>query len=238
MSTDTKSLHDEKLHSLAQRYIDEGFDVRIEPHENDLPFELGRYRPDLIAIKEGAGMIVEVKTSAARLPVEHFQAIAEEVGKHPGWRFLLITLDDVDTKSLPGTTDDLPSWEQFAERLEQSYRLIDGGDFEPAFLYLWSIFEGMIRRRAVEAHIPIERFPVLRLIKQMYSLGELSVAQYDFIRRVAEMRNRVVHGYTVPNDMSLVLDLHVLFCGLLGEWSADILEEGGSDGKLNSERVE
>ena len=235
MSTEAKTLLDEKIHSLAQQYMREGFNVRIEPREEDLPFQLNHYRPDLIATKEDAGIIVEVKTSAARTQVERFQAIAEEVGKHPGWRFLLVTLDDVDSKSLPGTIDDIPSWQQFAERLEQSHSLINSGNFEPAFLYLWSIFEGMLRRRAIEAHIPVERFPVLRLINQMYTLGELSVAQYDFVRRAAETRNRVVHGYTVPNDMSFVTDLHVFVCGLLGEWLAEETEDGGNVSEINRE---
>ena len=49
------------------------------------------------------------------------------------------------------------------------------GETEAAFLSLWGVLEAALRRRALQMSIPIERFPTLSLINQLYSQGELSL---------------------------------------------------------------
>jgi hypothetical protein len=52
MTNNTKSLYDEKVKSLADKYVSEGFQVLIEPTMDQLPFDLGNYQPDIIATKD------------------------------------------------------------------------------------------------------------------------------------------------------------------------------------------
>lgn len=221
MTNNTKTLLDEKIKSLADKYISEGFQVLIEPKIEQLPFDLDNYEPDIIATKDNSGLVIEVRTSPSRISVERFNVIAEKVSQHPGWRFLLVTLEDVESKSLPGISEQLPSWQELVDRFEQAHRLMEN-DVEPAFLFMWSIFEGALRRRAVDLSIPIERFPTSGLIKQMYSLGELSIPQFDVIQTCYEVRNRLAHGYVENLSYQVLCDFENLVHELLTEWITEV----------------
>lgn len=216
----TKTLHHDKVKSLAEKYVNEGFDVVIEPKMNQLqlPFNLGNYQPDIIATKNNSGLVIDVKTSTNRVSVENLQAISEEISRHPDWRFLLVTLEDIEAESLPGTSEELPSWEELIDHFSQVGKLIENNNIEPAFLFLWSVFEGALRKRAVDVSIPVERLPVIRLLRTMYSLGELSISEFDIIQAYFEKRNRLAHGYIQKLDSEVLPTFIMLVVKLLIEW--------------------
>ncbi|MBE9209973.1 hypothetical protein IQ244_26460 [Nostoc sp. LEGE 06077] len=219
MTNNTKNLHDEKIKSLADKYVSEGFQVLTEPKPEQLPFDLGNYCPDMIATKDNSGFLIEIKTSTSRISVDNLKNLAEEVNKHSGWRFLLVTLED--PTSFPETPEKLPSWEALTDRFLQAHRLIENKEVEPGFLFLWSIFEGALRKRAFDVSIPVERFPVIGLLKQMYSLGELSISQFDFVQACSEVRNRLAHGFIENLNLKVVHDFDVLVSELLAEWKTE-----------------
>lgn len=218
MINNIKTLYDEKVKSLAEKYESQGFRVFTEPKTDELPFDLGNYQPDIIAIKDGSGLVIEVKTNLSRVSVDRLQALAEEVSKHQGWRFLLVTLEDIEAKSLPGTSEQLPSWQELTDRFLQAHKLIENNEIEPAFLFMWSIFEGVLRRRAIDVLIPIERFPFIGLIKHLYSLGELSISQVDLAQACFEIRNPLAHGYIERLNLQVLHDFENLVRELLREW--------------------
>ena len=222
MINNTKILYDQKVKSLAGKYESQGFRVLIQPKTDELPFDLGNYQPDIIAIREGSSLVIEVKTNLSRVPVDRLQALAEEVSKHQGWRFLLVTLEDIEAKSLPGTSEQLPSWQDLADRFQEAHRLIENDEieqaFKAAFLLLWSTFEGSLRKRAVDVSIPIERFPVIGLLRHLYSLGELSISQFDLAQACFEVRNRLAHGYVENLTLPVVHNFDNLVRELLVEW--------------------
>ncbi len=220
----TKTLHHDKVKSLAEKYVNEGFDVVIEPKMNQLqlPFNLGNYQPDIIATKNNSGLVIDVKTSTNRVSVENLQAISEEISRHPDWRFLLVTLEDIEAESLPGTSEELPSWEELIDHFSQVGKLIKNNDIEPAFLFLWSVFEGALRKKAVDVSIPIERLPAIKLLRSMYSLGELSISEFDIIQACLEERNRMAHGYIQKLNLEVLANFVKLVVVLLCEWIPDI----------------
>ncbi|MEH2414818.1 hypothetical protein [Nostoc sp.] len=228
MINNTKTLYDEKVKSLAEQYESQGFRVLFKPKTDELPFDLGNYQPDMIAIKDGSGLVISVKTSLSRVSVDRLQALAEEVSKHPGWRFLLLTLEDIEANSLHGTSEQLPSWQELTDRFHEAHRLIENDEiqaFKAAFLLLWSTFEGALRKRAVDVSIPIERFPVIGLLKHMYSLGELSISQFDFAQTCFEVWNSLAHGYIQSPYSGNVLEFDTLVSELLAEWTPDDQKE-------------
>lgn len=223
MIDNTKSLHDEKVESLIKKYRNQGFTVIQNPKADQLPFDLDNYQPDILATKNEnetglIGLIIEVKTSIHPVSVERLQSVAEEVSKHPGWRFLLVTLEDIQAESLPGTSEELPSWEELINYFSQVTKLIENNNIEPAFLFLWSVFEGALRKRAVDVSIPVERLPAIRLLRTMYSLGELSISEFDIIQAYFEKRNRLAHGYIQKLDSEVLHTFIMLIVKLLGEW--------------------
>ncbi|WP_168643849.1 hypothetical protein [Dolichospermum sp. UHCC 0259] len=224
MIDNTKSLHDEKVESLIKKYRDQGFTVIQNPKADQLPFDLDNYQPDILATKNEnesslIGLIIEIKTSIHPVSVERLQSVAEEISRHPGWRFLLVTLEDIEAESLPGTSEELPSWEELISYFSQVSKLIENNNnIEPAFLFLWSVFEGALRKRAVDVSIPVERLPVIRLLRSMYSLGELSISEFDIVQAYFEKRNRLAHGYIQKLDSEVLGKFLMLIVELLDEW--------------------
>jgi REase_AHJR-like len=216
-----QSLYEQKIQSAAQELLANGYQVSIEPLLSDLPFELGGYSPDLIATKDDKGIILEIKASLKSLSVDRFQDIAERVATHPGWRFLLVTLDDTSEKILPSSTDELPSWEELNVSLAKLNTLIQDSFLEPAFLFLWSILEAALRKRAIAQNIPISRFPTNRLLNHAFSSGEISISEFDIFTSYLEVRNRIAHGITAPVDPEILKLAQSSVQILVEKWSKE-----------------
>ena len=211
-------LHGNTLDTLAATYEQRGYSVLKDPSPDQVPFDLDGYRPDLVAVKGDSHLIVEVKTSAARISVDRLQSLAQEISRHPGWRFLLVTLDDVDVEAIPASENELPNWLQLEEKLSQAKSLVNQGAVEPALLYLWSIFESALRMRAIARSIPVERLPADMLLKHLYSQGEVPVDDIDFYQEFMSKRNRLTHGAQEKLDQGLLRTLISKLEHLFAEW--------------------
>ncbi len=204
---------------LAEQYRREGYNVIVHPSANDLPFELGRYQPDLLVQKEQGGFVIAVRSRAGRLSVDQLSSVADEVKKHPGWRFLLVTGQDVASAELPGKNDESVSWDGISNRINQARRLEDNGDSEAAFLILWISLEQLLRLHARQVAIPVDRLSPSIMIRQLYSLGELSIEQFDVALECQNARNRLVHGFPAGDLPKSTHQLATLVSELFIEWS-------------------
>jgi REase_AHJR-like len=201
---------------VANRYRAQGFTVTAQPSKEAIPFDLGSYTPDLIATKPpDESLIIEVKGSTHNLSVDRFREIADIVSQNPGWRFLLVTGDDSTTVD---QMSKLLTWSQIQSRVHQSLTLIDAGEAEPAFIYLWGTLEAALRRRAIQVAIPVERFASQSIINHLYSQGELSREQFHTAKEMYAIRSKVVHGFDVSNLEEPARSLHSLISELLEEW--------------------
>lgn len=179
---------------------------------------MGNYCPDLIARKaSNEGYIIELKNSIAKISVDRYREIAEIVAQHHGWRFLLITGEDVSSDD-PKDGIELLTWEQMLQRQEQAQRFLAIGEVEVAFLYLWGVLEAAMRRQAKQVAIPIERFPANSLINHLYSQGELSMEQFDQVRVIQAIRDRLIHGYQLPNLGEPAKQLQLLVNESIATW--------------------
>jgi hypothetical protein len=75
-----------------------------------------------------------------------------------------------------------------------------------------------MRRQAKQVTIPIERFPANSLINHLYSQGELSMEQFDQVRVIQTIRDRLIHGYQLPNLEEPTKQLQVLVNELITMW--------------------
>ncbi|MGC1375843.1 MAG: hypothetical protein WA821_06465 [Anaerolineales bacterium] len=193
----TKELHDQLTGRIAKKYKKDGYKVYIEPKNPNLPFDLGLYHPDLLAIKsKDDGYVIEIKDRASNVSVDKLREIAETVTQHSGWHFLLVTGDDVSpNEAEQGSEKLLLSWEQIISRNEKGKELLSLGETEGAFLAFWGVLEAVMRKQAEQVSIPIERFPTSSLIKHLYSQGEISIEQFDKIMELLNVRNQFVHGF-------------------------------------------
>ena len=215
---DAKVLEKDRLQGISEKYRLQGFEVVIEPSKSLIPFDLGNYCPDLIARKGlDEGYIIELKNSIAKISVDRYREIAEIVAQHHGWRFLLITGEDISSAD-PQNDSELMTWDQMLQRQEQAQKFLVIGEVEVAFLYLWGVLEAAMRRQARQVAIPIERFPANSLINHLYSQGELSMEQFDQVRVIQTIRDRLIHGYQIPNLDEPTKQLQVVVNELITIW--------------------
>ncbi len=215
---DTKVLEKNRLQGIVEKYKLQGFEVVIDPSKSLIPFDLGNYCPDLIARKGlDEGYIIEIKNSIAKISVDRYREIAEIVAQHHGWRFLLITGEDISSGD-PQNDSELMTWDQMLQRQKQAQKFLVIGEVEVAFLYLWGVLEAAMRRQAKQVAIPIERFPANSLINHLYSQGELSMEQFDQVRVIQTVRDRLAHGYQLPDLEEPIKQLRVLVNELIAMW--------------------
>ena len=62
--------HQQKIDEIAQKLQEQGYEVILEPEVSLLPFDLGSYRPDILAFGQQGGVIVEVKGEAQNFSVD------------------------------------------------------------------------------------------------------------------------------------------------------------------------
>lgn len=216
-----KEIQDTLMARVAQEYEKEGYKVYIEPKSSDLPFDLGLYRPDLLVMKsENDGYIIEIKSRSTYASIDRFREIAETVNQHDGWRFLLVTGDDISLNEPEQKSEKLLlSWEQILARKEKGDELLLLDQPEGALLTFWGIIEAMMRKQAEQVSLPIERFPTSSLIKHLYSQGELSIEQFDKIMELMKIRNQFAHGFQTQDLDKSAAELQKLVCELLESWS-------------------
>ncbi|MDB5933310.1 MAG: hypothetical protein JWQ01_654 [Massilia sp.] len=215
MTQSNRTEHDAKVQELKARFERDGYDVVIEPQRLALPFDLDNYIPDLVARKPDGGLIVEVKTGNARTSIERYQSVARNVQQHKGWRFLLVTVDDL---SVPASLQEMASWDELVTKLGTVRLLVDNGNVEPAILYLWSIFEAAMRKLAFTVAMPIERLPATKLMNQLYTVGYMSIDAFTTAKKFLAMRNGITHGFGTTPDGPLLELFYRVVSSLVQEW--------------------
>lgn len=184
--------------SIAAQLRDGGFEVHVEPERAQLPFDLGSYRPDLIATRDDGGLIVEIKRREQRLSIDRYVEVAALVRRHPGWRFLLIPTDRLKETGLAALLV-LPSRSELIQRQNAAAMLLESRLYVPAFLTAWAGVESYLRLLAEEFAVPIGSLSPVALVKHLYSHGLLSVEQFNLLQALLPVRNRVVHGLDDPS---------------------------------------
>jgi hypothetical protein len=184
---------------VAQRYREAGYEVFLYPEPTMIPFDLGRYRPDILARKDNLNLVIEVKsTSNIGASYERLREVIEETRRHEGWRFVLVT--ERDLAEIPSRDDaDQASWEEIQDGMKSAEKLKSMGEQQAAYLLLWIAFEQAIRKLSMESGLPLERLAPAVMIRQLYSEGVLSMEQFDAARSSLETRNLVVHGFRNAN---------------------------------------
>lgn len=226
MTESNRTEHEAKIQELKARFEREGYKVLIEPRPTALPFDLDNYVPDLVASKSDGGLIVEVKTANTKTSVSRYQSVARIVQQHPGWRFLMVTVDDLNVPE----AQEMASWDQLESKLDTTRSLIADGKTEPAVLYLWSVFEAAMRKLAYAVAMPIERLPATTLMNQLYTAGYISIDDFQTAKKFLAMRNGITHGFgTAPDEQLLASFLTSVSC-LIRDWKNEQIDSELLDG--------
>jgi REase_AHJR-like len=216
-----QSFYEQKVISTTQSLLEDGYEILSSASDFKLPFDLDGYSPDLIATKNGGGVIVDIKASRNRSPIDLFQGIAKKISTYPGWRFLIVSLSDEGENALQLTHESLPSWKELASQLVSLDALNQDALFEPSVLFASRILEAILRKRVMALDMPIASFPIINLLNHLFSNGEISIVQFDLFKSFLAMRNSVAHGMRVAVDTETLTLVKAAIQSLVVQWGHD-----------------
>nr|WP_321507938.1 DUF1508 domain-containing protein [uncultured Celeribacter sp.] len=181
----TNGIHEVLLDATVRKLSAEGYSVVVEPEQSILPPILQGFRPDAVAIGKEPKLIVEIATesqaSAARV-----KSLQESLKKISGWKLHLV-LSRVGREDLLAAVSD----NRIARTLNKA---VEVADIEPqaGLLLCWAAFEALSRaRRPSEFSRP--QSPG-RIIDRFSARGIISSHEASFLRKLANMRNAIIHG--------------------------------------------
>jgi uncharacterized protein YutE (UPF0331/DUF86 family) len=186
------------LERLVPDLKSQGYDVFVHPNRQMVPPFLGTYLPDVIALRDDKNLVIEIKQGSSRAE-KTLEDLTKRFEGQSRWEFRIVWVNrDDDRRRLT-----LQSSETISSRLTEVRRLLDGGFTESALLMCWAILEA-IGRRLLSDEFARPQSPA-RLVEILATKGLVTPDEGDALRRIADERNRVIHGELTTNiDHSIV----------------------------------
>ncbi len=176
------------IENVVRDLVEQGYEVLQEPSRTATPEFLAGYRPDLIAFKEpGPNLVVEVKRRGQK-SATNLAEIRRRFKGHSDWQFSVVW---VEPMSGAGGID-LSSAQEIHDRTTEAVGLVEAGYLRPALLICWALLEGIAR-----SYLPdtLQKPQAPRSVVQaLEGEGFIDAEEATFLRRLAEARNRLIHG--------------------------------------------
>lgn len=180
---------------IAKRYEEHGYVVIPEPPVSAIPFSLGKYKPDILAVKDGEHVLVEVKSPGARVNSDIYFWVDRQVQQHPGWRFMLVTVAEDELRKANEIEIEGPTIQLIQQRLDRLRAWLETPD-SPGVLFpqLWVAFASALRHLAKREGVETDGLTDLSLINKTYSEGLTSIDEATSAKRFLKLRNESVHS--------------------------------------------
>lgn len=178
---------------LTARLKDEGYEVFTGRDGSLLPAFLANFRPDLIAVKAGRNLAIDIKerrlAQDGGMTLLERTAIASDLfGSHPEWEYQIVSVP-------PSSLDaDLvaPDRDWVEDRLARIDSILRATGPDMALVSAWATLEAAARwrwpKRLSQPQMPAH------LVGLLASEGYLMLDEERRLREVQTLRNRVVHG--------------------------------------------
>jgi len=203
MSAARSKLEETRLRELAREYKRQGYRVTLEPEPKELPRQLRGFQPDLIATSDEESVVVEVKSRQTLAESTEILGLARVVRDMPSWRFDLIMTNPKDAETLVEARPPQP--ELVRQRADNVASLLDTGNLEAALLLAWSAMEGAVRTLGSELVPDSSSRPISYLLRALYSQGNISQRQFEFLDSLEDVRNAISHG--LPVDLPTAVEV-------------------------------
>ena len=205
------------VRSAAADLEKQGYAVTVEPDPSEIPFDLNQYRPSILATRGKENLLIDVKVRGAHRSIDRYQQIAEIVGVHKNWRFMLSTVEALEP--INRVTGEGPADPQSLKKmLDRVEPLLEGDSYDLVLPYLWSVYISAMRITGGRYNIPVDATSDRSVLKAMYSLGEIDIDEYKMAQQFLSARNRAVHSLDIDISRESVLDMYSHTKRRLFEW--------------------
>lgn len=96
--------------------------------------------------------------------------------------------------------------------------MLGSGLDDAAAVFLWAICDGAMRRLALTTGTPVERLPEFKMMKELYTLGFMSVTEFQIAKKFIQAHNRVAHGFRSDDRTDVVKAFAKLLSELVANW--------------------
>lgn len=192
----------EALDALRARYESDGFTFMIEPSSEQLPAFMAPYRPDAIARKSGQNIAIEIKHRQSLSNQRRLQEIRRLFDGQPDWQFHVFFSGEGEPQAV---TIPVSSREAILARIDALHELSDAGHRQPAFVMAWSLLEAALQLVDAESgDKPRTPGTVLQILTMH---GHISGDTERRLRKLIDLRNRIVHGDVAAEPKATDVDL-------------------------------
>lgn len=197
------------LQDLRRASEAQGLTFYVKPPRKVVPDFLGNYQPDAIARGSDGGIIIEVMHRRSREGETRLAELSEKISCQKGWEFRVIYLNPAVDGALPIKK---PTWAQLHAALRESEALAAGGHHAAALVSAWAALEALARLASSGGGAGPSNASPLHAVQALAREGFVENEVADRLRRLAGLRNAVVHGdlsAEVPADQveTLMQDL-------------------------------
>lgn len=186
---------EKEIERVAQQYRDEGFAVVTHPDASHLPDFATDLGAEILVTRGNEKALVQIKKTRADVEADStISHRAEVVGKHPGWRFDLIVLNEGDTfrRITRGARE--PSEQEIARAITEVETLVEMNQTRPALVLAWAALEAAMRRVCSDVELYVPKTTPSELLRILYGNGILTRKEFELLRETYRLRTEVVHG--------------------------------------------
>ncbi len=174
----------------------EGYDVYLHPKRPKLPEFFGTFPPDAIAFGAKKNLVIEVlqRTPNAEQKLERIRALLKG---QENWELRVFWAEPAS----PDKTVEAQTPEAVRKNIVEIKELCARGSFAAALLVGWATFEA-VGRILIPEQFRRPQTPG-RLVQVLAQGGHLTPSEADSLRRLASLRNSLIHGdlrVTVPRE--------------------------------------
>ncbi len=195
MRIDLETRESELLDRLRKQYESKGYTFLTPPGKDQIPTFLEGFIPDAIAISTGEKVVIEIKSTESTAEANAaVRFLAAEVPKHHGWRFDLV-IAEKEAGSADASAE--PDREQLAEEFLRVQKASQLGDLKAAIVLGWALLEAITRRLILNQRTgESKRYLPRTIVETLVSEGFADDESGERLSKLANARNRLVHGFT------------------------------------------
>jgi len=196
-----EQLEERRLRTAAREYVQQGYHVIRHPKLEERPDFLAEFEPDMIAYGTTENVVVEVRSRDTLSGAKELAALTAAINAEVGWRIdLIVTNPRKQEVVQKGST--LLSRDDAQERILTSRQLLAVEQTEASFILAWSMIEMVLRQFGEVGQVPVDFMGPNALLRDAYSLGVISLDEYEALRAALPQRNAIVHGYRASADLA------------------------------------